>query len=170
MHRKATFKCVKRACPDVSIHNSQCSKRGGSETCLYRIMPMSRIRRASRARRFRTFVSLHLFYGGNPCGLKPFGLPFHLPTRLADGLGLESDLRLSPLRPCLEHPDFGSPASIDVSQDLGCTQRVSNAVEVVKRATARPDDKAGGIITPQRFPMRIRTCSASNVQPRPQLP
>ncbi len=43
-----------------------------------------------------------------------------MPTRLAAGLGLESDLRFAPLRPGPGLPDFGSPASGNVSPDLGC--------------------------------------------------
>lgn len=53
-------------------------------------------------------------------GLALDGLPFHMPTRLAAGLGLESDPRLAPFRPDSGLPDFGSPAPGNVSPDLGC--------------------------------------------------
>jgi hypothetical protein len=46
-----------------------------------------------------------------------------VPTRLAAGLGLESDLRFAPLRPGPVEPDFGSPAPSDVSPDLGCERK-----------------------------------------------
>ncbi len=53
---------------------------------------------------------------GVPPERDPRGSPFHMPARLADGLGLESDLGHGCPRPCappsnLRSEGFGSPAS-----------------------------------------------------------
>ena len=98
-----------------------------------------------------------------PAHAGPVGSPFQMPTRLADGLGLESgrdDGSSSPFAPAPVSRGFGSPALTcrKASQlRLHTKQHSQNASAVSNRARVKPTDRGKFNSLLRQFHRELRT-------------